>query len=280
MSALVCRKRSTSIFEELQFTPPSSSKRIRCAAGASSPTQSVVAGCFSQGSNASPSFASPVDSESLGDKSGLVDHLRSIFPHMDQQYLERALEACGNDLDSTIRSLNDLCLGSDANRTDGGVEANAKNLSEAPGEEPVCNHIPKDGSEWVDLFVREMMNASDMDDARARASRALDVLEKSIVARVNVETTENFHKESMILKEQVEVLLRENTILKRAVAIQHERQKDFDEKNQELQHLKHVVSQYQEQLRKLEVSNYALAMHLKQAQEGNSIPGRFHPDIF
>ena len=57
----------------------------------------------------------------------------------------------------------------------------------------------------------------------------------------------------MQLKEQIEVLLRENTILKRAVAIQHERQKEFEGKNIELQHLKQLVCQYQEQLRTLEV---------------------------
>lgn len=60
-------------------------------------------------------------------------------------------------------------------------------------------------------------------------------------------------QENMQLKEQIEVLLRENTILKRAVAIQHERQKEFEDKNLELQHLKQLVSQYQEQLRTLEV---------------------------
>lgn len=58
-----------------------------------------------------------------------------------------------------------------------------------------------------------------------------------------------------MLKEQIEVLLRENTILKRAVAIQHERQKEYDERNQEVQHLKQLVSQYQEQLRTLEVKS-------------------------
>lgn len=57
----------------------------------------------------------------------------------------------------------------------------------------------------------------------------------------------------MVLKEQIEILLRDNAILKRAVAIQHERQKEYDERNQEVQQLKHLVSQYQEQLRTLEV---------------------------
>lgn len=57
-----------------------------------------------------------------------------------------------------------------------------------------------------------------------------------------------------MLKEQIEVLIKENTVLKRAVAIQHERQKEYQDKNHELQHLKQLVSQYQEQLRTLEVS--------------------------
>lgn len=57
-----------------------------------------------------------------------------------------------------------------------------------------------------------------------------------------------------MLKEQIEVLLRDNIILKRAVAIQHERQKENDEKNEEVQHVKQMLAQYQEQLRTLEVS--------------------------
>lgn len=57
----------------------------------------------------------------------------------------------------------------------------------------------------------------------------------------------------MLLKEQIEVLIRDNTILKRAVAIQHERQKEYEDRNQEMQHLKQLVAQYQEQLKTLEV---------------------------
>lgn len=199
---------------------------------------------------------------------------------MEQQYIERALEASANDLNSAIRSLNDLCLESSANRANNVVEENGKVFSQATEAESTSVNIPKDGSEWVDLFVREMMEASNMEEARARASRALESLEKSIIARVNSEPTHNFNKECMILKEQVETILRENTILKSAVVIQHERQKDFEMKNQEILHLKQLVSQYQEQLSKLEVNNYALTMHLKQARGGSSIPGRFHPDIF
>ena len=42
--------------------------------------------------------------------------------------------------------------------------------------------------------MREMTSASNMDDARSRASRVLEVLEKSICARANAEAANNFHQ--------------------------------------------------------------------------------------
>lgn len=178
----------------------------------------------------------------------------------------------------------------------------------AASEEPVAGqNYPTNGTEWVELFVEEMKNASNVDDAKARASRRLEALGKSICARASVETERNFHQvihhihvfsivivigcdmryslvdllqENMMLKEQVEALIQENVILKRAICIQHERQKECEERDQELKHLKQVVSQCQEQVRALEVNNYALTMHLKQAEQSSSIPGRFHPDVF
>jgi hypothetical protein len=109
-----------------------------------------------------------------------------------------------------------------------------------------------------------------------------------------------------MLKEQLSIILRENAVLKRGVAIQHERQKEFDVRTQEADSLKQLVLQYQEQLKTLEVlpvitssnfdhsvqkvksgncgslqiNNYALRVHLKQAQQNNSMPGRFPPDVF
>ena len=63
-----------------------------------------------------------------------------------------------------------------------------------------------------------------------------------------------------MLKEQLQAMIQENNILKRAVSIQHERQKEFEDKNQELHNLKQMVSQYQEQLRTLEVNLLALKL--------------------
>ncbi|XP_022863392.1 uncharacterized protein LOC111383509 [Olea europaea var. sylvestris] len=154
------------------------------------------------------------------------------------------------------------------------------NNVESSGEESStgCN-LPLDGAEWVDLLVGEVINASNVEDAKMRVSRALEVLEKSIFAHATA-SAKNVQKDNIALKQQLEALIQENTILKRAVSIQHERQKEFEERGQELHQLKQLVSQYQEQLRTLEVNNYALAMHLKQAQQSNSVPGRFHPDVF
>ncbi|KAF3326028.1 CUE domain-containing protein [Carex littledalei] len=272
MSAAVCGKRSSSIFDELPlpYQPHHSAKRSRCG------------------------FSPPRDANPL------LSHLRSLFPQMNQELLERALEAAGNDLDSAIKSLTDLHLEQEETNlasiagtcedatpvnhlaTEGQrILGNDGNIcTAADSMSGVDNNCPSGGSEWVELFVQEMTNASDMNDARSRATRALEVLEKSIISRVSPESTQNVQKENSLLKEHMEVVLRENAILKRAVAIQHDRQKEQVEQNQEVQHLRQMVSQYQEQVRTLEVNNYALTMHLRQAQQGSTLPGRFHPDVF
>jgi len=41
--------------------------------------------------------------------------------------------------------------------------------------------LPSSGSEWVELIVREMSSSSNMDGARAHATRILDGLKKSII---------------------------------------------------------------------------------------------------
>ncbi|CAI9113967.1 OLC1v1037529C1 [Oldenlandia corymbosa var. corymbosa] len=241
MSAIVCGKRS--FFEDLQSPSPTSAsppvaKKIRCSAHFS-PPRSVVA----------PTF--------------FIDQLRAAFPEMENELIEKTLEECGYDLDSAIKRLNELRIGYVHGNLNPVPEthSNVNNVAASNvGEEVLLsedaskqNNLPKDGAEWVELFLREMNGATSIDDARSRAARVLESLERSISARVSAEATENIQKENIMLKEQIEVLLRENSILKRAVAIQHERQKEYDDKNEEVQQLKQMVAQYQEQLRNLEV---------------------------
>eukprot|EP01018_Ginkgo_biloba_P003358 Gb_02358 [translate_table: standard] len=54
-----------------------------------------------------------------------------------------------------------------------------------------------DGFDWVEIFVREMKNASNIDDARKHSSRALEALEKTIMAGKGV-TAENFPKDARL----------------------------------------------------------------------------------
>ncbi|KAJ8528175.1 hypothetical protein K7X08_021867 [Anisodus acutangulus] len=273
MSAIVCGKRSN-LFEDFQ-SPAPVPKRIRrtCL----SPARLTC--------DSDHSFASSA-----------LDHLIMLFSDMDKQLIERALDECGGDLDSAIKSLNELRLGSGENLRPMTVSSGAMQESSSqfftqgaattngqttPAENSsAAKVVHMDSTEWVELFVGEMMSASNIDDAKARASRALEVLEKSICARVTEATACSFQQENLMLKQQLEALFQENAILKRAVSIQHERQKEFEDRGHELNQLKQSVAQYQEQLRTLEVNNYALSMHLKQAQQSNTIPGRFNPDVF
>ncbi|XP_038692378.1 uncharacterized protein LOC119990502 [Tripterygium wilfordii] len=260
MSAAVCGSKR-SFFDDLPSpsSPPSVSKKLRRFSSSSPP----------------PILLSPPS---------LLDQLRSIFPLMEPQLLERALDECRNDLDTAVKSLRELGLGSLDDKLGSAIESGATLEKEklTNGGDPAAsvNNLPVDGAGWVDLFVREMQTATTLDDARARASSLLEILEKSICHKAGEEVAQSFQKESMMLKEQIEVVIRENTILKRAVAIQHERQKEFEDRNREVQHLKQLVSQYQEQLRTLEVNNYALTMHLRQSQQSSPVIGRFNPDVF
>ncbi|RDY12905.1 hypothetical protein CR513_02237 [Mucuna pruriens] len=260
MSAAVCGSKR-SLFEELPPSPPVS-KRLRCS---SSPIRLSL-----------PS---------------LIDHLRPLFPHMDDQVLERALQECGNDLDAAIKSLHGLCLGSADDNSQTAPQSDPtivdpvtleQNVdASASGDQPAASgNFPADGAEWIDLFVREMTCATSVDDARARAARLLEVLEKSISAHASSGATSALQRENLMLKEQIEALTKEKNCFKSAFRIQLERLSDYENKNQELQQLKQLVSQYQEQIRTLEVNNYALRMHLNQAQQYNPFPGRFPPDAF
>ncbi|KAF8107817.1 hypothetical protein N665_0116s0024 [Sinapis alba] len=228
--------------------------------------------------SSSPPLSKKLRSSRFSSSSLLLPHLAAIFPDMDHQILEQAIEECGDDLDSAIRSLNQLRLESaNQNPEEAKVEGGGGGSS---GKEQVLN---LDGTEWIDLFVTEMMSASDMKDAKERASRALEALEKSIKARAGADAAlqSSLQQENLMLRQQLEAIVQENSLLKRAVVTQQKRQRETEDQSQELQGLRQMVSQYQEQLRTLEVNNYALTLRLKQAQQNNSsIPGRFHPDVF
>jgi DNA-binding protein H-NS len=201
---------------------------------------------------------------------------------MEEQAVEKVLEASNNDLDSAIKSLNLLRLST--SRQAASDQHASDPFSGRPDEFGVqqaeaSSQTQSEGSKWVELLISQMMNASDLESARGRAMHTLEAFEKTVISR-SAAVIDDIQKENVALKEQNRGLMHDNQILKRAVAIQHERQQDHEGRALELQQVKQLLSQYQEQVRTLELNNYSLTLHLRQAQEGSSMPGRFHPDVF
>lgn len=277
MSAAVCGKRSA--FEEI-FIPnspiatPPITKRARRGGGSNSPVRFP-----------SQHFVSE-------EVSAKLRVLRSMFPDMEEQILQRVLASCSNDIDSAIQSLHGLRLGvpessSGSNPADipscdpAGAQQEQGTTPPPSGPSPTAqSRAVHDAGGWVEVVVREMMTAVDMQDARGKAGRVLEAFERDVVDRTTAAVVKAAETENGALKEQVQSLSRENMILKRAVAIQHERQREHEARATEVNELRQAVANHQEQLRKLEVSNYALNLHLKMAQDAGSMPNRFHPDVF
>ncbi|XP_008812032.1 uncharacterized protein LOC103723021 isoform X2 [Phoenix dactylifera] len=272
MSAGICGKRLG--LEEIfgSPAPAPSAKRSRCSR-----------------------YGSPIRSSDFGlGSDDKVSILLRMFPSMDREVVETVLKTHDHKIDDAIKSLHALCLGDDSARiesarlnsilqaTENAVEGGSNSQTsqqnvegtqtDGLGSEP---NISQNVVSWIDMFVQEMMNASNWDDVRNRAMKILETFEQSVVAQ----TTSSVEGIAS-LKEQLQCLLKDNQILRRAVAIQHERNIEHEEKLKEVQQLKHIIGQYQEQIRTLELNNYTLKVHLQKAQESSSIPGRFHPDIF
>lgn len=68
-----------------------------------------------------------------------------------------------------------------------------------PAEESTLDNLPVNGAQWVDLFVREMMSATSVNDVRARAARLLEILEKSISSKAAERAVQSFQKVSISL---------------------------------------------------------------------------------
>ncbi|XP_038993350.1 uncharacterized protein LOC120117078 isoform X1 [Hibiscus syriacus] len=184
MSAAVCGSKR-SFFEDIPSPPSASvSKKLRRC---SPPSPSSV------------HFSPPPST---------LEQLQTLFPNIDPQLLERVLSECSNDIDTAIKRLQELCIGAagvesgpfeDLGTTaelgilTNGGEAAAVSVQNPPATE----NLPVDGAEWVDLFVREMMSATSVDDAKVRASKLLEVPEKAISNRTAEEAAKTFHKEML-----------------------------------------------------------------------------------
>ena len=135
--------------------------------------------------------------------------------------------------------------------------------------------------EWIDLLVQEMSAATDITDAKQRAAQVLRAFEQAVMQHAD-----QHHGD----------VVRENALLKRAVAIQNSRLQELLARESEVRELRGAMEEAKAKIRALEVHNYSLQVHLKRATEdvggvrggegggGGKINSMFHhptnPDVF
>ncbi|CAN1787534.1 hypothetical protein LINPERHAP1_LOCUS17687, partial [Linum perenne] len=120
-----------------------------------------------------------------------LERLQAKFPTTKATILELALEECNNNIDAVIHHLCRLSFQDKASKP---------------------NLPPNSMNQWAELLVAEMTKAASVDDDRSRAGKLLEALEKAVM-----------EKETGWMRKRVEVLGKQNSLLKRAVAILHER---------------------------------------------------------
>lgn len=254
MSAGVCGKRLG--FEEMFETSAAPTKRSRCCR-----------------------LDSPMLPSDFGFASeDRVSFLLRMFPAVDRELVEAVLKTHDHRLEDAIENLHALSFRDFSMKTADSTHSPEQKVEGFQNDKlHIESNNPHNGTPWVDMFVQEMRSASNLNDARDRTTRILEAFERGVVAQ----TRESDERELVLLKDQLHSLERENQILKRAVAIQHERYLEQEETVKEVQQLKSVITHYQEQIHTLEINNYTLKLHLQRAQNcTNSMLGHFPPDVF
>lgn len=216
--------------------------------------------------------------------------LKALFPTMEEQTIANVLEECGSNIDLAIKRLGELKLSSrtdDEEHTIDNVNSNgsAGEPSTSGAARPGESTLPTTAEEWVEVVVQQMSQAKDIADAKQRAVQILAAFEKRISQlagnKVGGASNNALVAENQALHAQIQELLKDNSILKRAIGIYNHRLQELAGKEAELQQTKHLLAQYQEKLHNLEVSNYSLALHLKQATDAqDSLRGQRNPDVF
>lgn len=125
----------------------------------------------------------------------------------------------------------------------------------------------RSAEDWINLLVQEMSAATDMADAKRRASEVLRAFEQAVLQHSD---------------QQLGDLSRENSLLKRAVAIQNSRLQELMGREAEVNELRATVEAAKSRVHALEVQNYTLQLHLKRATDSYDAlsPGRPNPDVF
>lgn len=107
----------------------------------------------------------------------------------------KALEEHGSDFNAAMKSLYSLVSAEEKKPEDlatGG--ANDATDAVAAGAYTPTDIPPASGDDWVELLVREVTQSTGTDDAKVRAARVLEALEKMLSARAREEAGKKFQE--------------------------------------------------------------------------------------
>ena len=192
----------------------------------------------------------------------LYKALKALFPGMSDETIAHVLEACGDDVDAAIRRLNELQLETMIQTKDGLEEKGER------GKEDECSisttrRSVKAG--WVDAIVSEMSAARDVEDARRRAAGVLERVLEDHEKDLEKEPEKGNRGCGLQHSQVIETLQKENALLKRAVGIQNGKIHELGEKCKGADELLAKFEEMKERCQALELHNYSLQVHLKQA---------------
>lgn len=256
--------------------------------------------------------------------SGTLAALAALFPEMSDKVIADVLAEYGDNIDAAIKHLTDLRLAAAADPSGEQQqqaepqpqqrqtsppphrEANAaqqqqqRHTQQQSQQRTTPQESQRSAEEWVDVVVQQMSAASDLEDARRRASSLLQAFEQAALTHAR-SSGGGAGEEAEKLQGQLSEALRENTLLKRAVTIQNGRMQEMASAVArsgrsatggsaadagEAAQLRQALQELAAKCHALEVQNYSLALHLRQAtdmRDPASAAGTQHfknPDVF
>ena len=121
-----------------------------------------------------------------------------------------------------------------------------------------------------------MSASSDLSDARARAARLLSAFEAAVHGGAG-----GAGGEADALRGALDAALRDNAILKRAVAIQNARQQEAAAAAEaQVAELRAALAAQGSQLAAAQLSAYSLSVHLREALAGQEQRTQRNPDVY
>lgn len=185
----------------------------------------------------------------------LLKALKGLFPGMSDETIANVLEEFGEDVDAAIRRLNELQISN-------AVES----AKESEEQQQQHEGTSQSADDWIDMLVQQMSMAKDVDDAKQRASEILKGFEGAVLRHA--------------CPQGVESMQRENALLKRAVGIQNSKIHELSEKCKSVDDMVLKFEELKEKCNHLELQNYSLQLHLKQATCQDDVAAHPNPDVF